>query len=271
VARALLPADFRTTVPCPDRAERRRENRVAVVNVFMANPESKTSSSLLMPGEATSTCWSCGTMRAVHFCSACGKVQPPMPVGYFTFFGMPRKLNLDTALLEQEFYQLSRKLHPDLYARTQLQEQEWSLEQSSLLNDAYRTLKDPIRRTEYLLRLEGVELEEQSKRATDRARMTGEVKEQVVPPDLLEEVLELNMQLEELQMNQKTGEDDAGLIAELQQKKTEFEKKQDTLAEELKGYWNEWDRAFDSGMEEDRRKVRDKMVDLLNRRNYIRN
>src|SRR5581483_3828977 len=134
----------------------------------MASSESK--SSLIMPGEATSTCWSCGTMRAAQFCGACGKVQPPVPVDYFTFFGLPRKLNIDVAQLERDFHQLSRKLHPDLYARAENQEQEWSLQQSSQLNDAYRTLKDPIKRTQYLLRLEGVELEEQSKSATDEAR-----------------------------------------------------------------------------------------------------
>src|SRR5438477_499208 len=133
----------------------------------MPNPETKSSSSLIMPGDATSTCWSCGTMRAEHFCSACGKVQPPVPVDYFAFFGFPRKLNIDLAQLEREFYQLSRKLHPDLYSSADAREQEWSLEQSSQLNDAYRTLKDAIKRTEYLLRLEGVELEEQSKSATE--------------------------------------------------------------------------------------------------------
>ena len=109
-------------------------------------------------------------MRAVHFCSSCGKVQPPVPVDYFTFFGFPRKLNLDTAGLEKEFYALSRRLHPDVFAQADTEERAWSLEQSSMLNDAYRTLKDPIKRTEYLLRLEGVELEEQSKQATEKAR-----------------------------------------------------------------------------------------------------
>ena len=69
---------------------------------------------------------------------------------------------------------------------------------SSQLNDAYRTLKDPITRTEYLLRLQGVQLEEQSKAATEEARRTGKAKKQVVPADLLEQVFELNMQLEEL-------------------------------------------------------------------------
>src|SRR4030081_367789 len=139
----------------------------------MASTESK--SSLMMPGAATSRCWSCGTMGAVQFCSACGKVQPPVPVDYFTFFGFSRKLNLDTAALEKEFYALSRRLHPDMSAQADSQERAWSLEQSSLLNDAYRTLKNPIKRTEYLLRIEGVELEEQSKQATEKARASGEL------------------------------------------------------------------------------------------------
>jgi Fe-S protein assembly co-chaperone HscB len=147
-------------------------------------------------------------MRAAHFCESCGKVQPPVPVDYFSFFGLPPKLSLDVAALEKDFYDMSRKLHPDLNASTAPEEQEWSLEQSSMLNDAYRTLKDPIKRTAYLLHLEGVELEEQSKHATEQARATGEIKKQIVPPDLLEEVFELNMQLEELRMNKKMGEDD---------------------------------------------------------------
>jgi molecular chaperone HscB len=224
-----------------------------------------------MPGDATTACWSCGTMRAVHFCGACGKVQPPVPVDYFTFFGLSRKLNIDLARLEREFYDLSRKLHPDLYARADSQEQEWSMEQSSQLNDAYRTLKDPIKRTQYLLRLEGVELEEQSKAATDNARETGQIKQQVVPPDLLEEVFELNMQLEELRANKKIGEDDVELTRELESRKEEFERQLAKSFEDLKLYWNEWDNLVDAGTEAERAKVRDKIVDLLNRRNYIRN
>jgi len=217
-------------------------------------------------------------MRAAHFCDSCGKVQPPGPTDYFSFFGLPRKLNIDTAALEREFYALSRKLHPDVYVRSADQERDWSLQKSSQLNDAYRTLKDPVGRTEYLLRLEGVELEEQSKAATEKARATGEVKKQVVPPDLLEEVFELNMQLEELRMNKKMGEDDPNLVKELETHKKNLEEKFSALAEELKGYWNEWDALITSeesgvkiGEEDRRRKVRDKMVDLLNRRSYIRN
>src|SRR5436305_8209584 len=117
--------------------------------------------------EGAAQCWRCKTNLplAAHFCSSCGKVQRPASTDYFSFFGLPRKLNIDIAALEREFYKLSRKLHPDLYARATAQEQEWSLEKSSQLNDAYRTLKDPIARTQYLLSLEGVQLEEQSKTA----------------------------------------------------------------------------------------------------------
>src|SRR6202162_5530425 len=192
-------------------------------------------------GESTSRCWSCGDMRAAHFCHACGKVQPPAPVDYFKFFGMPRKLNLDITRLEREFYELSRKLHPDLNARADKREQEWSLEQSSLLNDAYRTLKDPIKRTQYLLGLEGVELEEQSKSATEKARATGEVKKQIAPPELLEEVFELNMQLEELRMQKKLGEDDPALIEEVGKQKLELEQKHESHLRDLKAEWGNWD------------------------------
>jgi molecular chaperone HscB len=227
--------------------------------------------------EETQSCWSCGTMRAVHFCQACGKVQPPAPVDYFAFFDLPRKLDLDVAALDKDFYELSRKLHPDLNAQAGSQEQEWSLQQSSLLNDAHRTLKDPIKRTQYLLRLEGVELEEQSKTAMEQARSTGEIKKQIVPPELLAEVFDLNIQLEELRAQKKMGEDDPALIEEIGNQKHDLEEKQEALLRELQGRWKVWDGMIQREQngqpvsDEERRQERDKMVDVLNRRNYIRN
>jgi molecular chaperone HscB len=232
--------------------------------------------------EETHSCWSCGAMRAAQFCESCGKVQPPAPADYFAFFGLPPKLNLDVAALEKDFYELSRKLHPDLNARASGLEQEWSLEQSSLLNDAYRTLRDPIKRTQYLLHLEGVELEEQSKSATEQARATGEEKKQIVPPDLLEEVFELNMQLEELRMQKKMGEDDPALIEEVGKQKFALEAKHEALLDELKTHWKSWDAVIDRNAidgnqdgnrstAEERARVVAQMVDVLNRRNYIRN
>ncbi len=221
-------------------------------------------------GALTNACWSCGDMRAALFCESCGKLQPASPTDYFSFFGLPRKLNLDVAALEQDFYKLSRKLHPDLYARASGKEQEWSLEKSSQLNDAYRTLRDPISRTEYLLRLEGVDLEEQSKSATDKARQTGQDKKQVVPPEMLEEVFELNMQLEEARLNKKMGERDAELLREMEGTRDGLQRRYDALMDELRGYWDEWDALMDRG-EDEKKGVRDKMLGLLNRRTYIRN
>jgi molecular chaperone HscB len=122
-----------------------------------------------------------------------------------------------------------------------------------------------------LLGIEGVELEEQSKSATEKARAAGEVKKQIVPPDLLEEVFELNMQLEEARMNKKMGEDDPALVKDLEGQKAQLEKKYDDLAEELKDHWDHWDRAIDLDSDQERRGALDGMVDLLNRRSYIRN
>lgn len=225
----------------------------------------------------TAKCWSCGAMRAAHFCQECGKVQPPAPVDYFSFFGLPYKLALDTRQLERDFYALSRHLHPDINAVHGDSEQEWSLQKSSQLNDAYRTLKDPITRTEYLVRLQGVQPEEQSKAATEEARRSGQTKKQVVPPDLLEEVFELNMQLEEARMNKKMGESDGNLERELQTTRQQLQGKYDGLLKELSGAWQQWDTLVDRAaqgdkvLESDRVAVRDQMVDVLNRRSYIRN
>ena len=216
-------------------------------------------------------------MRAAHFCQECGKVQPPTPVDYFTFFGLPFRLNLEPEKLEGEFYALSQHLHLDINAINSDREQQWSLEKSSQLNDAYRTLKDPITRTEYLLRLQGVQLEEQSKAATEEARRTGKIKKQVVPPDLLEQVFELNMQLEEMRMNKKMGEPDRTLERELQDSRKQLQDKYNGLLQELQAAWNQWDGLIDraeqggSVLEEDRIAVRDTMVDVLNRRSYLSN
>lgn len=195
---------------------------------------------------------------------------------YFSFFGLPRKLNLDTSALERHFYRLSRRLHPDLYARAGAQEQQWSLQKTSQLNDAYRTLKDPVARTQYLLRLEGVPWEEQSQAASEQARQTGGPKKQAVPPELLEEVFELNMQLEELrERNAGDGSSRSGpdpeLSRELEVARDSFQEKLEAADSEIQACWREWDALPDNPDAARRRAVLDKMLGLLNRRTYIRN
>jgi len=190
---------------------------------------------------------------------------------YFTFFSLPHKLVLNTAALEKSFYALSRRLHPDRFAAKPGAEQEAALRESSLLNDAYRTLKDPIARTEYLLKLEGVELEEQSKAATEAARTSGTAKKQIVPPDLLEEAFELNMQLEEMRAAKKMGEDDPQLRKDLLAAKAGFDAKMAETRRELEALWANWDAGVDAGDALAKARARDAMVALLNRRSYLRN
>lgn len=250
-----------------------RSHRCSGARFVCMATNSKPDTALPIVGDnsLTGQCWSCGDMRAAHFCVSCGKLQPAVPTDYFTFFGLPRKLNIDVAELEREFHRLSRKLHPDLYVITSGPEREWSLEKSSQLNDAYRTLRDPISRTMYLLKLEGVQLEEQSKSATDKARETGQEKKQVVPPDLLEEVFELNMQLEEVRMSKKSGEHNVQLALDLKAHKEKFDMMLADSERELRKLWDEWDAALDRKDAEKRDAIKQQMVDLLNRRSYIRN
>jgi len=192
-------------------------------------------------------------------------------MNYFDFFSLPRHLRIDVPALEQQFYVLSRKLHPDRFAGKPIAEQEAALAQSSLLNDAYRTLKDPIARTQYLLTLEGVELEEQSRAATDAARATGTQKKQIVPPELLEEVFELNMQLAEMRAAKEMGQDEPELRRDLLTAKDAFDEKMVQTQAELEALWSRWDTALDAGDEAAKIAARDAMVTLLNKRSYLRN
>lgn len=191
---------------------------------------------------------------------------------YFEVFGLPRYLNVDVAGLEKAFYAQSRRLHPDRFAGKPAAEQEAALAASSELNDAYRTLKDPILRTQYLLGLEGVELEEQSKSATEAARTSGVAKKQLIPPELLEEVFELNMQLMEMKAAKEMGDEaDPEVRRELEGAAAGFKAKMGETQRELEGLWAQWDAGVDVDDVAAQTAAKDAMVTLLNKRSYLRN
>ena len=191
---------------------------------------------------------------------------------YFEIFSLPRHLRVDIAALEKHFYAQSRRLHPDRFAAKPAAEQEAALAASSTLNDAYRTLKDPVARTRYLLTLEGVELEEQSKAATESARVTGTEKKQLIPPELLEEVFELNMQLMEMKAAREMGDAaDPDLLDGLKAAATQFDAQMLATQGELEALWTRWDEALDAGDTAAGSKAKDAMVTLLNKRSYLRN
>jgi len=204
-------------------------------------------------------CWSCGAeAQQRHFCPACNKVQPQPPdTDFFRFFGLERKLGLDTAALERQFYELSWKLHPDNFHNASAYEQELSLAKSAVLNDAWRALRDPVARVEYLLGLEGV-------------RREGDIKQQA-PPDLLEEVFELNEYLEELRDARRSGgssRERQELRHRLEQARHTFEEKMDAVLAELTAQFPVFDAANDGSA---RKAALNNMSEILNRHSYIRN
>lgn len=177
---------------------------------------------------------------------------------YFALFSLPRKLAIAADLLEQKFLQLSWKLHPDNFVNTTEIERESTLQRSSALNDAYRVLRDPVGRVEYLLSLEG-------------ARIEG-TKKQQAPPELLEEVFELNESLDELREAKAAGGDISSLKVKLESAQKNFQERLDQVDGELQAEFLEWDKAVDAGADNaGRQAVMAKLNALLNRRTYIRN
>jgi len=195
-----------------------------------------------------------------------------MSTDYFSLFSLPQHLHLDLPALEKTFYAQSRKLHPDRFAAKPAADQQAALSASSQLNDAYRTLRDPILRTEYLLSLQGIQLEEQSRAATDLANSTGTQKKQVAPPDLLEEAFELNMALEEMREALESHADpDPNVRADLETARTKFTAMLTETQQQLELLWTQWDAAVDANDTAAKDSAVQAMVALLNRRSYIRN
>jgi len=216
-------------------------------------------------------CWSCsiGHNDSTLFCPHCSKIQPPPGGNYFSVFGLEPRLNLDLPALEHEFHRLSRKVHPDRFARAGENERQWSLADTALLNDAYRTLKEPLHRTEYLLKLEGAEIGEEFAAPAGRGAENGKDRKDPsrVPADLLEEVFELNMQLEEMRSARATGETDPVLEASLTQAREKYHVLLETVDEDLRVEWDVWD----EGDNVQRSSAQKRMVALLDRRRYLSN
>jgi molecular chaperone HscB len=208
---------------------------------------------------AGSNCWSCkASVAGTHFCAACGKIQPlPEGTDHFALFGLPRKLAIDPKLLEEQFHKLSWKLHPDNFVRASEEERNLSLDRSSQLNDAYRTLREPIARIEYLLLRLGLRKEGTSK--------------QQAPPELLEEVFELNESLDELREARTEGGDVAALRDRLVEAQHNFQEKLSEVDEELTAVAREWDSALSTSAESQQSALLARMNEILNRRSYIRN
>jgi molecular chaperone HscB len=177
---------------------------------------------------------------------------------HFSLFGLPRKLWVEMSALEKKFLELSWKLHPDKFVNASAEEQETSLKGSSQLNDAYRVLRDPVGRVEYLLEIEGM-------------RKEGEHKQQA-PPELLEEVFELNESLDELREAKASHGDLGALKSRLESEEKTFQEKLSEVDAQLQEAARQWDAAIDAkASDSDRKAIMVRLNELLNRRSYIRN
>ena len=214
---------------------------------------------------ARSMCWHCQSeVTGEYLCGQCVKVQPlSKGLDYFACFRLPRLLNIDEQELERTYYDLSRTFHPDFYSTKDESEKTISLGNSAFLNSAYRTLKDPIQRVEYLIRLEA-----------------GAVKDirSNPPADLFEEILELQEDMETFRGLQSDKDLMEGneLRQKLQREREHLEDRQAEMETALRGKYQEWDQLQTTNP--DPTEARDQkntmlrsMQEVLSNRTYICN
>ena len=174
---------------------------------------------------------------------------------YFKLFNLEPLLNLDLGYLEKQFYELSRRHHPDYHTNLPKDEQEEALRMTALLNDAYRTLKNPTRRAEYLLDSRGF--------SVDRSK---------VPESLLMEVFEINEGLEQLREAKQSGSNLVDLLRGLENVRAKIAHKRQAYDKELSETFCRWDALVSNGAStEDRREHLTTLCDIICRASYIRN
>ena len=197
-------------------------------------------------------CWACGgEAPGGAVCGECGRLQP-FPAGgdHWSVLGLPQRLVLDGADLESRFHGLNRRFHPDYFRLRTTEEQAISLENSAAVNTAYRTLRDPVTRVEYLLEMAGV--------------APGSAGQGRPPADLFEEILELQEARQEL--SGASGEEAIALRARLGVAQRELEARRAGTEAELVILLPRWDAADEAG----RGRLLGQLGDLLATRAYLK-
>ena len=182
---------------------------------------------------------------------------------FFSFLGLSRKLTIDPADLDERYRALSRQYHPDYFYNASPAERRASLDRSSYLNDAYRTLRNPVSRIEYLLKLEGV-----AKCSAERDPSTSSSP----PPSLLEEVFVLNEELDDIRGERASGTPENTWKARLERARAPIERKRTAHEAGLEELSARWDRLIDAAASDaERRPVLAELQERFLERNYINN
>jgi len=172
---------------------------------------------------------------------------------YFTVFGLPRKLTVDGEALQRRFYELSRQHHPDFHQGADADRQAETLAQSALVNRAYRALRDPLARVEYLIALE-----------EGREAREGAAEKPKAPRELLQEMLEVQEALEEARAEGLGGE----AAERLRDERARLEARHRVEAEAVVARSADWDRLVDEGG--DRKALLEWFKQRLATRAYLR-
>ncbi|MBP1636127.1 MAG: heat shock protein DnaJ-like protein [Acidobacteria bacterium] len=220
-----------------------------------------------------------GAPAEVHFCPQCDRILSLARHGdYFLFFGLPRKLNIDLADLERRFRDLSRQFHPDYFYNASPGERLASLERSSYLNDAYRVLRQPIDRVEYLLKLEGL-------------APVGRQQPASQDPELLERVFAMNEELDQVRAARAAGAAAEEVGRRLEAARRPIEARAARQDERLAALMAQWDAVMDGdeaglkpcstgadgggaalqGCSEKKRQTLEALRGLLQERSYVAN
>jgi molecular chaperone HscB len=178
---------------------------------------------------------------------------------FFSFLGLPRKLRIDMTDLEQRYRALSRQFHPDYFYNASAAERRQALERSSYLNDAYRTLKNPVARIDYLLKVEGL-----GAGAGTAHDGSASPTSQQIPPGLLEEVFALNEELDEVREMRSSGAPVEEWKRRLSKAREPIEAKRVEHETQLRELSDRWDAEGD-------RSVLEKLRGRFLERNYITN
>lgn len=119
---------------------------------------------------------------------------------HFELFGLAPAYALDAALLERVYRDIQANIHPDRFADAGDAERRASMQWTTQVNEAYRTLKSPLQRAKYLLELNGVDVGFETNTA--------------MPPEFLMEQMELRETLEEARDAATLGLIQKNLVAE---------------------------------------------------------
>ena len=161
-------------------------------------------------------CWTCGAERGrAAFCPSCNKIQPVIDnTSYFVTLGLAPRMGLSRSELDRGFREVSRQVHPDRFGKQSRLERRLALEQTTQVNDAYRTLKKPRTRAEYLMKARGHDVGKETDRVTDM--------------EFLTEMMELREELS-----------DATTIAEINPLHEKIESRYETHIDELTRFFDE--------------------------------